>query len=118
MSFFSALLRLLLVLALVASGTAGAGAPATDPAADSTSAASVPPCHEPDSTGLDADSPSTGMTCCDDGACGCDCLHPPPPLAIATAQLKAPIHAGLRMAGSLRGPPGAPASPDIRPPIA
>jgi len=118
MPVFSALLRLLLVLALVASGTAGAGAPAMDPAADSVAAESMPPCHEADAAGRDAASPSTGTACCDDGACGCDCLHPPPPLVIASAHLTAPVHASLRTAGSLRGPPGAPASPDIRPPIA
>ncbi len=118
MPFFSALLRLLLVLALVASGTAGAGAPTLDPAADSTTAASVPPCHDSGPAGLDTDPPSTGKACCDEGSCRCDCLHPPPPMAIAGSNLTAPVHAGLRMAGSLRGPPGTPASPDIRPPIA
>jgi len=118
MLFFSALLRILLVLALVAGGTAGAGAATMDPGADSAAAASLAPCHESNPDGLDVDPPSAGMACCGEGPCSCDCVHAPPFMAIAGSCLTAPVHAGLLAVGSLRAPRGASASPDIRPPIA
>jgi hypothetical protein len=118
MLFFSALFRIMLVLALVAGGTADAGAATMDPAADATAAASASPCHESEPAGLDVDPPPAGMACCGEGPCSCDCVHAPPCMAVAGSCLTAPVHAGLLAVGSLRAPRGASASPDIRPPIA
>jgi hypothetical protein len=118
MPLFSTLLRLLLVLALVANGTAGAWAPALDQAAEETGLEVPPPCHETAPADLDADQSSTGVDCCDEGVCGCDCLHPPAPMVVGGCNLMAPADAGLCMGGPVPGPPGAAACPDIRPPIA
>jgi hypothetical protein len=118
MPAFSTLLRLLLVLALVASGTAGAWAPAMDPAAEKAVLESAPPCHETATEEPDAGESATGVGCCDEGFCGCDCLHPPPPMVVGGYKLTALPDAGLRMGGMVRKPPGAAACPDIRPPIA
>ena len=113
-----ALPRFLLALALVVGGMAGAGVSAMAPGSEASTISDSPLCHEAAPGEEVADESSAGMGCCDQDACGCDCLHSPPPLVLSDGGLATRVPAGLGGGGSLPAPPGTLASPDIRPPIA
>jgi hypothetical protein len=117
---------LLLIAALLALSVSGLASgdrlgPVQTAAADSQAAAEVPhaSCHgAQDAPTPSATPPDTAPDCCDDGSCGCGCLHPMP-LVMAVARSTSGIApAQVPALGAAAGVPGGDLSRQLRPPIA